>query len=148
MEITELLSPERTECAAPGLSKKRALELISELASAQCPDLPKHELFESLLAREKMGSTGIGNGIALPHGRLSKLERPIGVLIKCDEPFPFDAIDGKPVDLLFALFVPESEHQQHLATLAEVARKLSQKEVCRAMRKASNNQELYEAITQ
>ncbi|MBY6187239.1 PTS IIA-like nitrogen regulatory protein PtsN [Marinobacter hydrocarbonoclasticus] len=148
MEITELLSPERTQCAAPGLSKKRALELISELASEQCPDLPKHELFESLLAREKVGSTGIGNGIALPHGRVSKLAHPIAVLIKCDEPIPFDAIDSKPVDLLFALFVPESEHQMHLATLAEVARKLSQKEICRALRKAQDNHTLFEVITQ
>ncbi|MBY6095704.1 PTS IIA-like nitrogen regulatory protein PtsN [Ferrimonas balearica] len=148
MEITELLSPERTLCAAPGLSKKRALELISEIASQQCPDLPKHELCESLLAREKMGSTGIGNGIALPHGRLSKLTQPIAVLVKSDEPIPFDAIDGKPVDLLFALFVPESEHQLHLATLAEVARKLSQKEVCRALRKATDNHTLFEAFTQ
>ncbi|MBY5993104.1 PTS IIA-like nitrogen regulatory protein PtsN [Ferrimonas balearica] len=148
MEITELLSPERTQCAAPGLSKKRVLELISELAAEQCPDLPKHELFESLLAREKMGSTGIGNGIALPHGRLGRITRPIGVLIKCDEPIPFDAIDSKPVDLLFALFVPEEAHQQHLATLAEVARKLSQKEICRAMRKANDNHTLYEVISQ
>ncbi len=148
MEITKLLSPERTHCAAPGLSKKRALEMISELAARQCPDLPQHELFESLLAREKMGSTGIGNGIALPHGRLDRITDPIAVLVKAEEPIPFDAIDGKPVDLLFALFVPEQDHQAHLATLHTIAQLLSQKELCRALRKASNDRELYELLTQ
>ncbi|SHI05911.1 PTS IIA-like nitrogen regulatory protein PtsN [Ferrimonas marina] len=148
MEIEQLLTPERTRCVAPGLSKKRALEMISELASEQCPDLPRHELFESLMAREKMGSTGIGKGIALPHGRLSRITKPVAVMLKCDEPIPFDAIDHQPVDLLFGLFVPENECQEHLSTLAEVARKLSQKDLCRALRKADDNHLLYELVTE
>ncbi|GAA4901643.1 PTS IIA-like nitrogen regulatory protein PtsN [Ferrimonas pelagia] len=148
MEITTILSPERTRCVAPGLSKKRALEMISELAASQCPELPQHELFESLMAREKMGSTGIGKGIALPHGRLGRIKHPIAVLLKCAQPIEFDAIDQQPVDLLFALFVPEQEHAQHLATLRTVAGKLSQKELCRALRKTEDNHHLYELVTQ
>ncbi len=148
MEIIELLAPEAAVCVAPELSKKRVLELISTLASERCPSLPKHELFESLLAREKVGSTGIGKGIALPHGRLTRITQPIAVLIKCDCPIDFDAIDQQPVDLLFALFVPEAEHQQYLSVLAQVASKLSQKDICRAMRKTSDNQQLYQLATQ
>ncbi|QIZ77894.1 PTS IIA-like nitrogen regulatory protein PtsN [Ferrimonas lipolytica] len=147
MEINELLTLERTLCVDSELSKKRALEMISELAASQCPELPQHELFESLMAREKMGSTGIGKGIALPHGRLNRLDRPLAVLLKSDSPIEFDAVDQKPVDLLFALFVPEQQHQEFLSMLATVAEKLSQKELCRAMRKASDNQHLYQVIT-
>ncbi|WP_298440934.1 PTS IIA-like nitrogen regulatory protein PtsN [uncultured Ferrimonas sp.] len=148
MEITELLAPERTRCVEPELSKKRALEMISDLAAEQCPELPRHELFESLMAREKMGSTGIGKGIALPHGRLSRIKKPVAVLLKCEKPIEFDAIDQQPVDLLFALFVPEEQHQEFLAVLAGVAGKLSQKELCRAMRKAADNHHLYQLVTQ
>lgn len=148
MEINDLLAPERTRCVEPELSKKRALEMISDLAAEQCPDLPRHELFESLMAREKMGSTGIGKGIALPHGRLNRIEKPVAVLLKCDKPIEFDAIDQQPVDLLFALFVPEAQHQEFLAFLAKVAGKLSQKELCRALRKTSDNAQLYQLVTE
>ncbi|WP_028115736.1 PTS IIA-like nitrogen regulatory protein PtsN [Ferrimonas senticii] len=148
MEINDLLAPECARCVTPELSKKRALELISELAAECCPELPQHELFESLMAREKMGSTGFGKGIALPHGRLSRLTKPMAVMLKCDTPIDFDAIDEQPVDLLFALFVPEEEHQQYLAVLAKVAEKLSQKELVRALRRTEDNQQLFELVSQ
>ncbi|WP_352288961.1 PTS sugar transporter subunit IIA, partial [Psychrobacter sp. GW64-MNA-CIBAN-0177] len=96
---------ECTTCATPG-SKKKVLELISNLVAAQYPTLSSQEVFESLLAREKMGSTGIGNGIAIPHGRLTTIDHPIAIFIKCEEAIAFDAIDKQPVDLLFALLVP------------------------------------------
>ena len=147
MDITTLLSPECATIAAPGLSKKRALEMISQLAGEHHGSLNPQQLFESLLARERMGSTGIGKGIALPHGRLANIDRPIAVFIKCDEAIPFDAIDGKPVDLLFALFVPEDAVQEHLATLAAMAKTLQDKETCRALRKCSNDSELYALVT-
>ncbi|MGS0728589.1 PTS sugar transporter subunit IIA, partial [Shewanella sp. 0m-11] len=78
MELSTILQPECTTCATPG-SKKKVLELISDIAAVQYPTLSSQEIFESLLAREKMGSTGIGNGIAIPHGRLSNIERPVAV---------------------------------------------------------------------
>jgi len=116
MELRTILRPECTTCATPG-SKKKVLELISDLAAAQYPTLSSQEIFESLVAREKMGSTGIGNGIAIPHGRLTDITQPIAILIKCEEPIAFDAIDKQPVDILFALLVPADQCQQHLSTL-------------------------------
>lgn len=147
MDIETILSPECATIAAPGTSKKRALELISQLASQRYTDINPQQLFESLLAREKMGSTGIGKGIALPHGRLPNVDHAIAVFVKCDEPIPFDAIDGKPVDLLFALFVPEDNCKQHLSTLASMAKVLDNKDICRSLRKSADDHEIYQLVT-
>lgn len=147
MELSTILQPECTTCATPG-SKKKVLELISDIAAVQYPTLSSQEIFESLLAREKMGSTGIGNGIAIPHGRLTKIERPVAVLVKCEDPIPFDAIDKQPVDILFALLVPSEQCEQHLATLASMAEKLNDKAILKQLRKTSNESELYQVITQ
>jgi PTS system nitrogen regulatory IIA component len=99
------------------------------------------------LAREKMGSTGIGNGIAIPHGRLPDITEPIAVLVKCEEPIAFDAIDNQPVDILFALLVPADQCQQHLSTLSAMAEKLSDKAILKQLRKSSDETELYQVIT-
>ncbi|GAB1105111.1 MAG: PTS IIA-like nitrogen regulatory protein PtsN [Shewanella algae] len=146
MELSTILRPEGTTCATPG-SKKKVLELISDLASAQYPTLSSQAIFESLLAREKMGSTGIGNGIAIPHGRLPDITEPIAVLVKCEEPIAFDAIDNQPVDILFALLVPADQCQQHLSTLSAMAEKLSDKAILKQLRKSSDETELYQVIT-
>ncbi|GAA0787308.1 PTS IIA-like nitrogen-regulatory protein PtsN [Shewanella aestuarii] len=146
MELSTILQPECTSCASPG-SKKKVLELISDLVAAQYPSLSSQEIFESLVAREKMGSTGIGSGIAIPHGRLTTIEQPIAVFIKCEDAIPFDAIDKQPVDLLFALLVPAEQCQQHLSTLSSMAEKLSDKLILKQLRKSSNSTELYQVIT-
>ena len=146
MELCTILRPECTTCATPG-SKKKVLELISDLAAAQYPTLSSQEIFESLVAREKMGSTGIGNGIAIPHGRLTDIDQPIAILIKCEEPIAFDAIDKQPVDILFALLVPADQCQQHLSTLSCMAEKLSDKQILKQLRKTHDETELYQVIT-
>ncbi len=146
MELRTILRPECTTCATPG-SKKKVLELISDLAAAQYPTLSSQEIFESLVAREKMGSTGIGNGIAIPHGRLTDITQPIAILIKCEEPIAFDAIDKQPVDILFALLVPADQCQQHLSTLSCMAEKLSDKQILKQLRKTHDETELYQVIT-
>ena len=145
MELSTILRPECTTCATPG-SKKKVLELISDLVAAQYPTLSSQEIFESLLAREKMGSTGIGNGIAIPHGRLTSISTPVGVLVKCEEPIAFDSIDKQPVDILFALLVPADQCQQHLSTLSAMAEKLSDKQILKQLRKTSDEAELYQVI--
>ena len=94
-----------------------------------------------------MGSTGIGNGIAIPHGRLTDIEEPIAILIKCEEGIEFDAIDKKPVDILFALLVPSDQCQQHLSTLSSMAEKLSDKLILKRLRKSHDATELYQVIT-
>ncbi|MBT1443910.1 PTS IIA-like nitrogen regulatory protein PtsN [Shewanella sp. JM162201] len=145
MELSTILAPECTSCATPG-SKKKVLELISHLAAAQHPFLSSQEIFESLLAREKMGSTGIGNGIAIPHGRLGNIDKPLAVLIKCEEAINYDAIDKQPVDILFALLVPSDQCQQHLSTLAAMAEKLNDKQILKQLRKSHDEKELYQVI--
>ncbi|NRB24988.1 PTS IIA-like nitrogen regulatory protein PtsN [Shewanella sp.] len=147
MELSTILQPECTTCATPG-SKKKVLELISDLAAVQYPTLSSQEIFESLLAREKMGSTGIGNGIAIPHGKLSNISQPVAVLIKCEEPISFDAIDKQPVDILFALLVPADQCEQHLSTLSSMAEKLNNKLIVKQLRKTHDESELYQVITQ
>ncbi len=147
LELHTILQPECASCAAPG-SKKKGLELVSDLIAAQYPSLSSQEVFESLLAREKVGSTGIGNGIAIPHGKLSRIEQPIAVLVKCTKPIPFDAIDNQPVDLLFALLVPSEQCQTHLQTLAAMAEKLSDKQIVKQLRKAQDDAELFRVITE
>ena len=147
MELSTILQPECTTCATPG-SKKKVLELISDLAAVQYPSLSSQEIFESLLAREKMGSTGIGNGIAIPHGRLTNINQPVAVLIKCEEPIAFDSIDKQPVDILFALLVPADQCEQHLSTLSAMAEKLNDKLILKQLRKTHDESELYQVITQ
>lgn len=148
MDLTTILKPECTLLAIPA-SKKKVLELVGDIASAQYPNLSSQEIFENLIAREKMGSTGIGNGIAIPHGRLKELTEPIAVLIKCIEPIAFDAIDNQNVDILFALLVPADQgDDNHLAILSAMAEKLSDKNIIKQLRKAKDETELYQVITE
>ncbi|CZF83482.1 Nitrogen regulatory protein [Grimontia celer] len=146
MELKDVLKVDCTKSAVLCSSKKRALEVISELAASQLDQNPQ-KLFECMLGREKMGSTGIGNGIAIPHGRIFNSDHAVGVLVQCAEPIEFDAIDNQPVDLLFALLVPDDQCKEHLKTLSLIAQKLGDKKVCRQLRNASSDQELYDIIT-
>ena len=124
MLIQDFLSRDCTKSAVPCSSKKRAIELISELA-AQRLGLDEQELFERLLAREKMGSTGIGGAIAIPHGRIKGLKQAAGAFLRLATPVPFDSPDGRPVNLLFVLLVPEQATEEHLQILSEVAERFS-----------------------
>lgn len=134
MEVADILSRDCTRSAVPCTSKKRALEIISQ------------PLFDCLLAREKMGTTGIGNGIAIPHGRIGNDNKATAVLLTFAEPVEFDAIDNQPVGLVFALLVPEQECKQHLKTLSLIAEKLSNKQICRQLRQAGSDEELYQIM--
>lgn len=147
MEIKDILTPDCTECAVQGTSKKRILEVISQIASQHLKDIDQSSILTSLLNREKLGSTGIGNGIALPHGRLPGLEKVIAVLVTTSPSIQFDAIDNQPVDIFFAILVPEGQAEGHLQTLATIAGKLSDKDRVKQLRAAHANQQLFEAIT-
>jgi len=144
MQLSELLSPDCTKCAVEGASKKRLLETISQIVAPKLSGITRHDIFESLLNRERLGSTGIGLGIAIPHGRLPNSNHPVAVLLTLDEPIEFDSIDNQPVDIVFALLVPESEHENHLQTLAKVARKMNDKDCTRALRQADSDKALYQ----
>lgn len=146
MIINDIISLDRTQCSVECHSKKRIFELISEIAVQQSPELDQVEVLSSLLTREKMGSTGIGHGIAIPHGKIKGLNNMIAVIVTSSQPIEFDAIDSKPVDIFFAILVPEEQTDKHLQALSGIARKLSDKDVVKAIRKASNKNEIVAAL--
>lgn len=149
LSLSDVLSISCTRNNIHCTSKKRALEIISELA-APALNLPESTLFEALLTREKVGTTGIGGGIAIPHGKLdcNEARKACGVFLHLEHAIAFDAIDNQNVDILFALFVPSDQCQTHLHTLSLVAKKLADKTLCRRLRQAQSDEELYSIITE
>jgi len=144
MKINELINPDRIAYDAHAGSKKRVLELISGLLTANNPDMTEDEIFESLIERERLGSTGLGHGVAIPHARLKGREEAIGAFLKLDTGVDFDAIDQQPVDLVFALLVPEHYTDEHLHILASLAEIFSDEPFCEKLRNSKdNNQALY-----
>ncbi|MEI6895444.1 MAG: PTS IIA-like nitrogen regulatory protein PtsN [Colwellia sp.] len=148
MQLSEILTSSCTRCDVAVTSKKRILEKICQLAAIQITDTDQNELLTSLLNREKMGSTGIGNGIAIPHGRLTNARKVVAVLVTTEHAIDFDAIDNRDVDIFIALFVPENSCQAHLDTLQNIAKLFSDKKVIKQVRKCSDDQALYNLIQQ
>ncbi len=146
IQLQTILTPGRSLVNVPGGSKKRALEQIANLISSQVPELEMQDVFEALIAREKLGSTGFGNGIAIPHCRLEGCETPVSALLHLEKPIDFDAIDGAPVDLLFVLLVPQAATDAHLELLRQIASMLDRKEVRDKLRSASSNEALYQVV--
>lgn len=142
--LREILTPQRTLCRAPGVSKKRLFETIARTVCDDQVSLAYDDVLNQLIAREKLGSTGLGDGIAIPHCRVDNCLHPVGTLLTLEEAIPFDAPDDVPVDLLFVLLVPSEAHQQHLDILAEIARLFSQPEFCQRLRATQDRQALFE----
>lgn len=143
--IAELLTPQRSVCQARSESKKGIFELIADTLAREHEPEEFHpaELVSGLLAREKLGSTAMGDGIAIPHCRLRDCERAVGVVMTLAKPAAFDAPDDQPVDLIFALVVPEEATQEHLDLLADLARLLSDQAFCDALRGCRTSEALY-----
>ena len=148
MNITDLLIPERVTCCHDVGSKKRLLEHTSELLASSSLLLSKNEIFDALISREKLGSTGLGNGVAIPHGRMSSLEKPVCAFVKLDTPIDFDASDGQPVDLIFALLVPEDSTEEHLQVLSTIAEIFSNAGISMALRQCDTDSCLLEQLSQ
>lgn len=146
MHISDLITPRQIDPDARAGGKKRALEMLSELLAAQDDRLGRGQVFDSIINRERLGSTAIGAGVAIPHGRIEGLERSLGAFIRLQEPVDFDATDGGPVDMLFALVVPSQCAEEHLAALAELARKFSDPALCQALRAAENGEQIHELL--
>ncbi len=146
IRLENILTPGRSLVGVPGGSKKRVLEQIANLVARELPDLDGQDIFESLVAREKLGSTGFGNGIAIPHCRLPGCTAPISALLRLDSAVDFDAIDGAPVDLLFVLLVPEAATDEHLELLRQIASMLDRSEVRDQLRHASTSESLYQVV--
>ncbi len=147
MEIAEILAPDRVLCDVSTSSKKRALEKISELIAGADSSLTPTEIFDCLLSRERLGSTCIGSGVALPHCRIKQGEKTLGAFMRMQEGVDFDAIDRQPVDLLFALLVPEESTDEHLEVLAHLAEKFSDKSFREELRATSSCEQVFELIT-
>ena len=122
---SDLLNPGRILSSVSVNSKKRLLELISATLAKKNKTLNSREIFESLCHREQLGSTALGNGVAIPHGRISGTKRVEALFIRLLKPLPFDAEDGKPVDLIFALTVPENCTEDHSKLLSNIAERFS-----------------------
>ena len=145
MQIESLLNIARTRCHVACNSKKRSLEMLAEVIAQGSEAIDAEKLFSHLINRERLGSTGIGEGIAIPHCRFPTQGATIGALMTLDSPIDFDAIDSKPVDIIFAMLVPEDAEQEHLQTLASLAEKLQHQGFVNALRSASSEQDLYDA---
>jgi nitrogen PTS system EIIA component len=145
MQIQSIISPNRTLCGLEGGSKKRALELLANAIAEDIPSIDADDLFRRLIARERLGSTGIGHGIAIPHCRVDKCTATIGALITLTEPVDFDSIDSQPVDILFAMLVPEDAHDEHLQNLAALAGALNDADYRERLRAAATDEALYQA---
>lgn len=141
--IESILTPERTIKNAPIASKKKVLEYLGSFIAEHIPESSPDDIYTRLLSRERMGSTGIGEGIAIPHCRLKQCDSTFSVLLQLEEPIDFDAIDKKPVDLIFALVVPEEATEEHLQTLSMLAQKLSQADYRDALRSSPDSISLY-----
>ena len=148
MTLQDILTLDCTQCAVPASSKKRILEQICLIAAEKMGNCSASELLESILNREKMGSTGIGNGIAIPHGRLNNTDKAMAVLLTTEQAIDFDAIDNKSVDIFICLFVPKNSTQEHLNTLQSIAQLFSDRKIAKQVRKCTNNQELFNLIHQ
>ena len=135
MPLNDLVAPNAVIPALKVNSKKQALQELAAKA-AKLTDQNERSVFETLLQREKLGSTGIGNGIAIPHGKLAKLERLFGLFARLERPVDFDALDGQPVDLVFLLLAPEGAGADHLKALARIARLLRDRDVARKLRES------------
>ena len=134
MQIAQILSSDRILPDAASRSKKAALEAVAELLAGAEQGLSTGEVFNSLIAREKLGSTGLGHGVALPHGRRKSGQATLGAFVRLRSAIDYDAVDRQPVDLLFALLVPEKSTEEHLQVLAALAERFSNPELLKQLR--------------
>jgi PTS system nitrogen regulatory IIA component len=141
MNIRDFLSAKDVAIDVAVSNKKKLLLELASKAGARLQLPPEHILAE-LSKREELGSTGVGDGVAIPHARFSEIDRPFGMLFRLRQPIDFDALDGKPIDLVFLLLLPESSKGEQLSALACVARKLRSPAVTAALRKSANATEI------
>ena len=135
MEIADLVTPAGVVPSLKATSKKQALQELSKKA-ADLSRLDEREILDALIERERLGTTGVGMGIAIPHSRFAKLDRLVGLFARLDKPIPFDSVDEQPVDLIFLLLAPEAAGADHLKALARVSRLLRDRSMCAKLRAA------------
>jgi PTS system nitrogen regulatory IIA component len=147
MNLGDLIAQEAVIASLKANSKKQVIQAIAEKA-AGLTGLPEREIFETLLQREKLGSTGVGGGIAIPHGKLGQLDRIFGLFARLPRPVAFEALDDQPVDLVFLLLAPEGAGADHLKALARIARHLRQSGVAGKLRASTDKAALHAVLTE
>lgn len=147
IELADLLTVDRIETECQLSSKKRLMEKITSLLLQGRAQLDRKTVLQTLIERERLGSTGIGNGVALPHGRISGLEEVIGSVVVLAHPLDYDAVDNIPVNLAFGLLVPAQANEQHLKILAHLARMFSDDAFRGEIFSANDNQEVFSLLT-
>jgi PTS system nitrogen regulatory IIA component len=146
MEITDLLAPSAILPTLTPKSKKQVLQTISAKA-AEITGLTEREIFDTLLEREKLGSTAMGNGVAIPHGRLNGIDQLFGMFVRLAKGIDFEALDDEPVDLIFVLFAPDGAGADHLKALARVARVLRDTDTTNKLRGMENPEAIYALLS-
>lgn len=147
MEISDLISLDGIAANLRATSKKQALQDLARRA-ADVTGEPERAIFEVLIERERLGTTGVGNGIAIPHGKLPGLDRLYGLFARLETPIDFDAIDEQPVDLICLLLAPESAGADHLKALARVSRLLRDRSICEKLRGSDSAEAVYALLTE
>ena len=145
MKISTLLTEDSVFSQVNCTSKKGVLEKISRIAGEKL-DIDAQVIFNDLIAREKIGSTGVGCGIAIPHVKIDSDLPATGVFIQCESAIDYDSYDGNKVDILFAIFVPENRCKQYLTALSEISKKLLNKPYLRQLKNAENDQALFQLL--
>ena len=145
MMITDLVAPEAILPALKVISKKQALQELAARASALTGQ-NERSVFEVLLQREKLGTTAVGYGVAIPHGKLPKLEKLFGLFARLERPVDFESLDGQPVSLIFLLLAPEGAGADHLKALARVARVLRDPDTARKLRESRDAEAIYAVL--
>ncbi len=146
MDIGDLITPESVIANLRVAGKKQALQELARRA-AQLVELPERRIFEVLVERERLGSTGVGMGIAIPHGKLPELRRLHGIFARLERPVEFAAVDDRPVDLIFVLLAPENAGADHLTALARITRLLRSAAICEKLRGTDSADALYALLT-
>jgi len=146
MEMTDLLMPDSVIDGLKVTSKKQVLQDLSDRASV-LTGLNAREVLETILARERLGTTGVGQGIAIPHGRMDDLDRIYGLFARLNKPIDFDSLDEQPVDLVFMLLAPEGAGADHLKALAKISRLLRNQTICKKLRGSDSSAALYALLT-
>ena len=147
MKLTQLINKDSVVCNADVSSKKRALEFLAELLAKASASADAFVIFQHLTDREKLGSTSLGHGVAIPHARTGGSNKAIGAFIKLEQGIDFDSPDNEPTDLLFALMVPEHYTDEHLEILSDLASRFSDETLCHNLRSANSSKELYDRLT-
>jgi PTS system nitrogen regulatory IIA component len=147
MDLSDVISSDAILPSLKASSKKQAIQALSEKA-AELTGVEERVIFETLLQRERLGSTGVGGGIAIPHGKLAGIERIYGVFARLARPVEFEALDDQPVDLMFLLLAPEGAGADHLKALARIARILREPGIAGKLRSCSDKTALYAVLTE